>query len=279
MKRILVLVFFIVLWSAIIFYMVQMTSYHKQRRAEVVCNAMIVNVKDSTQRSFLSSQIVGELLSSHDLNPRGKGRNEIDINAIENYLASVMYVKDVDVYITMEGNLHIDLLQRRPYVRFIAQGGYDFYISDDNNILPISDDYLEYVPVVSGDINLPFAADYFGPIPTSSENKGLNDEKKFAENSLFLRKLINFVGYIETDKFWDAQIVQISVTEGVGGREPTLELVPRIGSHTILLGHVDGYKTKLEKMRDCYLHGMDTTIWNKFSKLDIQYSGQIVGIE
>lgn len=240
---------------------------------------MIINVKDSTQRTFLSAQIVSDLLSSHGLNPRGLTRDEIDIHAIESYLAGVLYVKDVEVYANMDADLHIELEQRSPSVRFIGEGGYDFYLSDDLHILPISNDYVEYVPVVSGVLDFPFEADYFGAIPTGAQDKSAQEKKKFEESSLFLHKLINFVGYIKNDKFWDAQIVQINVTQGVNGREPTLEIVPRIGSHTILLGHVDGYATKMNKMRDCYLHGMDTTIWNKFSHLDIQYSGQIVAIE
>lgn len=276
MKKVLVLIFFMILWAGIISYVVFLSSHHKQMRSQVICSRVDVNVKDSVHRSFLSTNIVGNMLSTHGFNPRGMQRDKIDTHAIESFLRSVNYVKDVDVYFNMDADLHIDLEQREPFVRFIAQGGYDFYLSDDYQILPISDDYVEYLPIVSGKIDFPFESDYFGALPTASDAKDKNDKKKFVKSVNFLNKLINFVKYVEEDKFWNAQIVQINITEGADGREPTLEIVPRIGSHTILMGHIDDYQTKMNKMRDCYLHGMDTTLWNKFSQLDIQYAGQIV---
>ncbi|MFI3265721.1 MAG: hypothetical protein R3Y15_01040 [Rikenellaceae bacterium] len=279
MKKLLVLTFFLSLWAGIIFYIIKASSYHEQRRAEVVCTKVVVHVEDSASRSFLSAQIVLDLLSEHQLNPYGVERNKIDIHAIESYLREVMYVKDVDVYMNMLGQMHIDLAQRRPMARFIADGGYDFYLSDDNHILPISEDYVEYVPVVSGSIEFPFSADYVGELLLQTDNKGEKVEKKFAESDIFLSNLINFVRYIEKDKFWDTQIVQLNVSKEQPQGEPTIEIVPRIGSHTILLGGVEHYQTKMQKMRDCYEYGMDTTMWKHFAHLDIQYSGQIIGIE
>ncbi len=247
--------------------------------SQVICHKVIVNVKDISQRSFLSPSIVENLLAAHGFAPKDSPRVAINTHEIEKFLRSVIYVKDVDVYFNMDADLHIDLTQREPIVRFIAQGGYDFYLSDDSAILPISNDYVEYLPVVSGSINFPFEPDYFGGMPTMSNAKDKNDKKKFVESMVFFNKLIKFVGYIGNDKFWNAQVVQINVMEGINARKPTIEIIPRIGDHTINLGHIDNYQTKMDKMRDCYLYGMDTTIWNKFSKLDIQYSGQIVAIE
>lgn len=281
LRIIAVVLMFVASWAAIVLYISYLGEYREERSHDVLCRRVIINVADSAERAFLSTNVVSTLLSDHGFNPRGMERDRVDIYAIENFLRSVLYVKDVDVYMSMLGDLHIDLSQRRPIARFISDGGYNFYLSDDNHILPISSDYVEYLPIVTGSIDLPFAPDYIGPFELGGGDGGeqsKKDEKKDGKNYLFLSKLINFVGYIGEDEFWGPQTVQISVVSDPKG-VPNIEIVPRVGDHILLLGEIDDYQEKLDKMHNCYLYGMDTTMWSKFKYLDIQYRGQIIGLE
>jgi cell division protein FtsQ len=113
----------------------------------------------------------------------------------------------------------------------------------------------------------------------------IEKEKKSHESYIFLTKLANFVGIVERDDFWSAQIVQINVPGDAPGsngnpyrwREPELELVPRAGDHTVLLGRLDGdEKQKLEKLRLFYLDGLRHEGWDRFGRIDIRYKDQIV---
>lgn len=107
-------------------------------------------------------------------------------------------------------------------------------------------------------------------------------EKKSHESYLFLTKLANFVGFIGGDGFWSAQIVQINVTGGGGQtsdewREPQLELIPRAGDHTILLGELDGTeRQRLENLRLFYAEGLWHEGWNAYGYINIKYKNQIV---
>jgi cell division protein FtsQ len=107
-------------------------------------------------------------------------------------------------------------------------------------------------------------------------------EKKSHESLLFLSKLANFVEFIERDDFWASQIVQIDLVGGSRAsaddwREPQLELIPRAGDHTILLGELDGgERDRLENLRIFYTKALWYEGWGKYGTINIKYTNQIV---
>jgi cell division protein FtsQ len=117
---------------------------------------------------------------------------------------------------------------------------------------------------------------------TALEKTLREKEKKSRENFRFLSKLANFVGFIESSDFWSAQIVQIHVagggeTSGEGWREPSLELIPRAGDHTVILGELDGAeRERLANLRLFYEKGLWHEGWNEYGHINIEYRNQIV---
>jgi cell division protein FtsQ len=117
-------------------------------------------------------------------------------------------------------------------------------------------------------------------------------EKKSYQSHRFLSKLANFVEFIAHDRFWSAQTVQINVVGSGGGngreggngngggrewREPQLEIVPRAGDHTILVGELDGTETgRLENLRLFYDRAMWYEGWDEYRYINIKYGNQIV---
>jgi cell division protein FtsQ len=121
-------------------------------------------------------------------------------------------------------------------------------------------------------------------------------EKKSYQSYRFLSKLANFVEFIGGDDFWASQIVQIHAVgggrnsalsaaggtseSGVTWREPQLELIPRAGDHTVLLGELDGTeRARLENLRLFYLDGLRHEGWNTHGYINIKYNNQIVCTE
>jgi cell division protein FtsQ len=104
-------------------------------------------------------------------------------------------------------------------------------------------------------------------------------EKKSQQTYAFLTKLVTFVKSVEVDSFWASQIVQINVLGSgeSGWREPLLELVPRVGDHTVLLGALDGDEAaRLEKLRFFYSEGLPHQGWESARYINLRYEGQIV---
>jgi len=83
--------------------------------------------------------------------------------------------------------------------------------------------------------------------------------------------LYEFVDYITGNKFWNAQIAQINVRNDL-----KIELVPRVGDAIILLGRLDNYEEKLNRVFRLYHQGFKTMGWNRYEQLDVQYEHQIV---
>jgi hypothetical protein len=119
----------------------------------------------------------------------------------------------------------------------------------------------------------------------------LREKEKNSQQSLrFLSKLANFVKFIEASDFWSVQIVQIDVASGVGtGRangsggkgetwtEPQLELIPRAGDHTIVLGELDGTeRQRLDNLRLFYRRTLWHEGWDAYTTVNIKYRNQIV---
>lgn len=93
-----------------------------------------------------------------------------------------------------------------------------------------------------------------------------NIEKEFAKNDLY-----NFVLFLQKDRFWNDQIVQIYVNA-----DHDVELVPLVGNQRILLGSLDDYPEKLEKLRLFYDQAIPKVGWEKYSMINLKYKNQIV---
>lgn len=145
-------------------------------------------------------------------------------------------------------------------------------MTEDNYILPLQGYHTRYVPVVTGDVVLPFGKGFVGSL-----DKIMSDnEKKMSKNYLFLTKLINFVKFVSNDDFWGAQIVQINLVAKGNEVDPYVEIVPRVGDQVIMLGDLEGYDTKLDKMMSFYRNAVEYEGWQKYSYINLEYENQIV---
>jgi cell division protein FtsQ len=121
-------------------------------------------------------------------------------------------------------------------------GNYNFYIDEEKKEIPIPRKFAANVPIVTGEVN-----------------------KDFIKGDLF-----DFITYVRKNQFWDAQIEQINICH-----QKNVELIPRVGNHTIKLGTLDDYETKLNKLKTFYknLHNIG---WNQYHIINLEYKNQVV---
>jgi cell division protein FtsQ len=150
-------------------------------------------------------------------------------------------IKKVECYKTPSGIVHIQVTQRCPKFRVVGIESY--YIDADRKWMPISTNYAAYVPIVSGRITKTMACG----------------------------KIFDFVSFLEENPFWNAQIEQIVVRDDL-----KIELVQRVGEAIIILGTLDNYVTKFEKLRVLYTRGFNVIGWNRYKTIDLQYKNQVV---
>jgi cell division protein FtsQ len=179
------------------------------------------------------------------------------LQEIENKIRGIKYIKRAEVYQTVGGELVVDIHQRNPVVRIIDRSGQGFYIDKEGYIIPLSANYSPYVMVVNGAIGERY-------------RRVSNIYDLDQENNL-LMDIYNMVMYIRSDKFWEAQIVQIYVN-GKG----EFELIPRVGAHIIEFGKAEDIEEKFEKLWILYNEGFYNTGWNQYDKISLKYKNQAV---
>jgi cell division protein FtsQ len=209
---------------------------------EKTCKRLDISIRDTSDLRFITEKQVAFMLQDKGINPIGIRMNKINLTLIEKTLLAHPVIKEVQCYKTPNGTLKVDIWQRKPLFRVISNGE-NYYVDEDSKIIPISEDFSAYVPIITGNVN-----------------------KKFATTDLF-----NFIVFLRKNKFWDSQIEQINVNN-----DNTIELIPRVGNNIITLGTLDGYQEKLNKLMKLYEGGLNTLNWNQYSEINLEYKNQII---
>lgn len=208
---------------------------------DIICNDLQIQFNDNNKTKLITESDIAKIIDVKGLNPIGVRYINIRSESIENELLKNRIIKKVECYKTQSGIVKLEVTQRSP--KFIIAGKENFYVDTDRELFPLSVNSAIYVPVVSGRIT-----------------------KSFATNQLF-----DFIDYLEKDQFWNAQIEQIFITDDL-----KIEMIPRVGDAVILLGTLDKYEDKLQKLVVFYQKGLSVLGWNRYSSIDLQYNNQIV---
>ena len=278
MKRPLIIISSMLVWIFIILYFVLASNLSTNRQRGRVIDRVDVVIKDSSIQRIITPSMVLAWFSIDKFQLKNMEISKLNTMEVKEFLERRRFVKKASVYVDMVGTLNIEIEQRRPIARFNTVNGYNFYITEDNYILPLQSHEVIYVPIITGNFAPPFSAKFIGDWRVQSSEV----EKKTSENYKFFKKLINFVNVTREDLFLSSHIVQINVL-GRGSMDGTLllkesevELVPRVGNHVIRLGKLDEIDRKLKKLMLFYDHSSGNDLWNTPTYINLEYNGQVV---
>lgn len=218
--------------------------YFSGKNNETVCRKLEIVLVDGSNIQLINQKDIALILEQNNLNPVGKTIKYISTESVEAVLHKNPMIKTAECYITPAGVVNIKILQRVPKFRVVGMESY--YVDGDRKVMPVSANYAAYVPVVSGRIT----------------------------KSMASSKLFDFVSFLEENPFWNAQIEQIFVRNDL-----KVELVPRVGDAIIVLGTLDNFAAKLEKLHKLYVNGFNVIGWNKYKEIDLEYKNQVVCIK
>ena len=162
---------------------------------------------------------------------------------MEEAISTNRLVKSVEVYITQSGSIIASIHQRNPVMRIISHRDGSYYIDSERERMPTSQNYTVYLPLATGYIT-----------------------EEFAKNELY-----DFVAFISKSSRWDAWVDQIVVDQ-----HQKVQIVPRAGDFKVILGSLDEYEEKLEKLKLFIDKGLNTVGWNRYSEINLEYSNQVV---
>jgi len=254
----------ILVWVFIVTYIVVAMSFVKERRNEILCHDIKVSILDSLNNGFITESDIEDLFHETDMNVIGTPVTSINTKILERKLKQYSAVKNSEIYVTLEGDIRVDIDQRNPIVRVINKRGQSYYIDQERTIMPLSSKYSSHVLVANGNIIEHYEVNRTREI--YCEKTGENWEKNHLMCDLF-----ELCDFIYKDDFWRAQIEQIYIND-----DYEFELIPRVGAHIIYFGGVDNYETKFRNLRAFYLQGLNNVGWNIYEEISLKFDNQVI---
>jgi len=232
------------------------TAFNKPDETSQICSKVSIQIEDEADNGFITTSEIKNRLLNSSLYPINKPLTSISARSIEETLMRTPFVKTAECYKTQDGQVNISISQRVPVVRIKSETGADYYLDDNDCIMPNSH-YTSDLIIATGNISTAFATRYVSPMSR----------------------------VIMKDAFWKNQIEQINVRPDHG-----IELVPRVGNHIIYIGqlpqHNDKEKrqkliedfvgNKLKRLDQFYKYGLSQAGWNKYAVINLEYDNQII---
>ncbi len=236
------------------------TSEHNNN----ICKNYIIRIDYGKADVLVTEADIYTLVKSTGNLLKGQKIGTIDFERIEREIKRQSYVEDAQAYMTLDGVVKIDVVQRQPILRIFNEKGESFYLDGLGNLLPLNPDFSARVLVATGSIRESF----------SKKVCYLKDSVR-KNDSLFYHSVMNNLyklsTFITKDKFLKAQIEQIYVDQN-----GEFELIPRIGTHIILMGNADDLEDKFERLFVFYRIGLSKTGWSRYNIINIKFKNQVV---
>ena len=239
-----------------VYLLLAFTAFDKPEETARLCTKVNINIQDEATNGFINTREIKARLEKEQLYPLEKPMKYVNLRKMEETLKGSPFVKTAECYKTQAGEVNITLTQRMPVVRIKAANGNDYYLDDNDCIMPNSH-YTSDLIIATGNINKWFATNYISPL-----------SKELMANQL-----------------WRNQIEQINVLPDL-----SIELIPRVGNHIVYLGQMPYYKdkkkckaavinfvdNKMERLEKFYKYGLSQAGWNRYSYINLEFDNQII---
>ena len=223
------------------------------------CGGVIIDINDSSDYHFVTRRQLLNLAYGNSARIAGKPVGEVSVSAIEGRINMLRELKKAEVYMSIDGMVHIYVEQRNPVMRVIPGDGGDFFVDEEGVVMRRRNLYNPRLHIVEGNVNI-----------SSAMLNGVSVLDTSIKRSI-LKDIFHFVEYINDDKFWSAQIDQIYVDSN-----DEIDLIPRMGNQTIHLGTTDNYEGKLRNLEAFYDKVLPEVGWSKYSIINLEFKDQIV---
>ncbi len=206
------------------------------KRFNIVINPL------SSNDHFVNEKLIKKILFSR-IEKIEKKIGQLCILRMEKQLNDYPFIKKSEVFIDVDGTLNIKVLQKEPILR-IKNGNKEkeYYLTKEAENLELSSFYSSKVILAKGSFS--------------------KEEKKH---------LANLVKEINSDELLKNQIISIKKTA-----HNLFFLIPKIGNHQIILGDLEDFKSKLNKLKAFYKQYLNKIEINQYKSIDLQYKDQVV---
>jgi len=241
-------------------YIIAMPVYYARTVSLRTCRGIEITIADSSDYHFVTKSDIRNTINGNGEAILGKPLNTIPLDEIEIKMnEKYRELRESEVYLSVDGILHVFVDQRDPIMRVMPDFGGDYFVDAEGVVVRRRNLYTPRLHIVGGNI-----------IISQAMLNGVSVLDTSIKNSV-LKDIYHLVRYINSDKFWSAQIDQIFVD-----RNDELDLIPRVGNHIVHLGTADDFEGKLKNLQAFYERVLPEVGWNKYSSINLAFKDQIV---
>jgi cell division protein FtsQ len=241
-----------------VLYLMVMPAWFTHKTNSIICGGIIVEIADSSDYHFVTRREIRNIITAGSGRVVGAPVKDISLPALEERIRRLRELKIAEVYITIDGNLHVYADQRNPVMRVIADGG-DYFVDDEGVVIRRKKLYNPRLQIVEGNISI-----------TQKMLNGISVLDTAIKNSI-LKDVFQLVEYVRNDNLWSAQIDQIIVDN-----DDEIDLIPRLGNHRIHFGTIENYEGKFKNLETFYKEVLPVTGWSKYDMINLEFRDQIV---
>jgi cell division protein FtsQ len=228
-------------------------AFTERMKGDVAVADIRIQIDNVHGNHFLDENDILDLMQWNHDRVRGVSVSKIDFKQIEQRIKKDPFIKDAEMYSDLKGNLMVNVELRRPIARMVRNDGPDGYIAEDGTIMPVSEKFTARVVLISG----PFVRQLL-----KAQNAYVHD---------YGRDLMEMLSMIRDDEFWNAQIAELEIDNS-----GNIILLPQVGDENIEFGKAENLETKFRKLRIFYKEILPQVGWNKYSRINLEFNGQIV---
>lgn len=189
---------------------------------------------------YLSSSTVDKLLIQNQESIECLSKEVLDLKELESKLSSHQMVQNAEAYLTVNGEVRLEIEQRKPVARVVSEPS--FYIDSYGKMMPLSDEHSARVLLVQGDL----------------------DKGK-------MKLVFELINAIKEDRFLNSNVTDILVDA-----ESKLSMRMRACDFDIVIGSTKDLKQKFMKLKAFYQKAKSDKMLVKYKKVNLQYNQQVV---
>jgi len=239
--------------GAAILVVLVVIAFTERRQGTIAIKDITIKIENTQENHFLEEEDITSLMKLNQEGVKGASLEEVNLRDIEKKIKMNPFIKDAQLYSDLKGNVVVKAEVRRPIARMVRNDGPDGYIAEDGTIMPVSDKFTSRVILISGG----YVRQLLKQTNVSETESGV--------------QLMNLINTIREDEFWSAQIAQLDIDS-----KANIDLYSQVGDERIEFGQPDNVDTKLSKLMIFYKEILPRVGWNKYSRVNVMYEGQII---
>lgn len=256
MKKVINILVITLMASVIIFLFV----FANIKQKEIICPRFDIEIDYAEAPMLINKSVIKRMVTHSGIRVKDQSIEEIPLHKLQKLINSNPYVKKATISTAVNGVVKAQIQQREPLFRVVDNNYNQWLVDTDGYLMPVTADFPVRLVLANGNI-----ADLSVHAKKPSVTNGV------VKLPADLSKLQTVATALRRDTLTTTLIEQIYLNE-----KKEIELIPKLGNQTIVLGDTTLLVEKLQKLKVFYEFGMPNFAWNNYKTINLQYNKQVV---